>query len=106
MGCPGTKAEGHAPTKAERERSVQTMRQAKQERSSGTGKGETFGKGEPFGKGESHGKGAGGKGKGKGKGQHAGAATRVSVMEAAERGVASGDTDRLVKDILRAHLGL
>jgi hypothetical protein len=119
MGCPGAKSEGHAPTKAERDRAIETMRQAKVERGGyGGGKGESHGygggKGESHGKGENHGKGAGGKGKGKGKGQHAGAAgggtggaaTRVSVMEAAERGVASGDTDRLVKDILRAHLGL
>jgi hypothetical protein len=99
-GCPGTRAEGRVPTKSELAAATEVMQQAKAE-NKGTG---GFGKGASApGKG-SGGKGSGGKGGG-GRGG-GGGATRVAVMEAVERGMASGDTDRLVQEVRRAHLGI
>ena len=103
-GCPGTREEGRTATQEEYVAAADVMARAKEERASrgppspaplaiGWGKG---------GKAKGGGKGGGG---GAGKGFAARPSARVAVMEAVERGMASGDTDRLVQEVRRAHQG-
>lgn len=133
MGCSGTRADGHVPTAAEKSAATEVMRRVRDERagsaqaprpvvaaaeaSGGKGKGgkgnaqSMAGKGgkggSVAGKGGGQQRAGGGKGAGKGSGGAGGASglTRVAVMEAVERGLASGDNERLIQEVRRAALG-
>jgi hypothetical protein len=101
-GCPGTREEGRTATLEEYAAAAAVMSRAKEEKDARGLTASTWGgKG---GKGAGKGS-AGGKGGGLGKGFGGKGASRVAVLEAVERGMASGDSERLVQEVRRAYHG-